>query len=194
MKFLLKILSIFFFIIFLAYLSLPDPEFPAPLPDALQSDEPADTETPLRRAYFTNLTREEVMSHYKNQLTKSSFLRIPLPTYRLNYPPEEARTIIRDQTRSTFLEEIVHPFRESIYVNGFKPKEDKDRILINDKRWLQKVTVRYVASGVFARFTVGLLSIALFIWIFKEYTRLIKDMYSQSKIIQKSHISSGIRD
>ena len=194
MKYIVKTVFLLLSTLFIFYLLLPEPDFPKKLPDSFQSNEPADQETPLRRGYYTNFERTDVLDYYLRQYKNISFLNIKLPTYRLNYPPEEAQIIIRDQTRSTFLEEIVHPFRESIYVNGFKPKEDKDRILINDKRWLQKVTVRYVASGVFARFTVGLLSIALFIWIFKEYTRLIKDMYSQSKIIQKSHISSGIRD
>ncbi len=169
MKFLLKILSIFLSIILLAYLSLPNPEFPTPPPDALQSDEPADTETPLRRAYFTNLTREEVMSHYKNQLTKSSFLGIPLPTYRLNYPPEEARTIIRDQTRSTFLEEIVHPLRESVFINGFEPKDPKDAIEIAGKDWRQKMIVRYVPSRLWLRLVLGFSTIFAMVVVFKEY-------------------------
>lgn len=161
MKLLLKILYVFFSIIFLSYLALPNPEFPSPPPYALQSDEPADTETALRRAYFTNLTREEVMSHYKNQLTKSSFIGIPLPTYRLNYPPEEAQTIIRDQTRSTFLEEIVHPFRESIYVNGFEPKTAKDAIFIGGRDWRQKITIRFVPSTAYIRLVIGVLTLAL---------------------------------
>ena len=169
MKFLLKILSIFFALIFLAYLSFPDPEFPTPPPDALQSDEPADTETPLRRAYFTNATRDDVMFHYKNQLTKSSFLAIPLPTYRLNYPPEEARTIIRDQTRSTFLEEIVHPFRESVFINGFEPKDPKDAIEIGGRSWRQKIIVRYVPSRLGVRLVLGISTILAMVVVFKEY-------------------------
>lgn len=169
MKFLSKILSIFLSIIFLAYLSLPNPEFPAPLGDALQSDEPADTETPLRRAYFTNSTRDEVMFHYKNQLTESSFLAIPLPTYRLNYPPEEARTIIRDQTRSTFLEEIIHPFRESVFINGFEPKDPKDAIEIAGRSWRQKIIVRYVPSRLWLRLVLGISTIFATVVVFREY-------------------------
>lgn len=164
-------MSNFFKTVFLAsslilifYLLLPDPDFPNPPPDALQSNEPADTETPLRRAYFTNATREEVMFHYKSQLEKSPLFSIPLPTYRLNYPPEEAQTLIRDQTRSTFLEEIVHPFRESLFINGFEPKEEKDTIRIAGKVWRQKVTVRLVPSSRLTRLTVVVLGLVLF-WI-----------------------------
>ena len=160
MKFLPKILYIFFSIIFLAYLSLPNPEFPSPPNDALQSDEPADTETPLRRAYFTNLTREEIMEHYKNEFQGG---------YRLNYPPEEARTIIRDQTRSTFLEEIVHPFRESIFINGFEPKDPKDAIEIKGRSWRQKIIVRYVPSSIWVRLVLGISTIFAMVVIFREY-------------------------
>src|SRR5689334_19212994 len=111
---------LYFFVIlfgigFMVYLFRPGPfaDFPAPPPGAVQSKEDADIESPLRRAYFTNYTREEVIAHYQNQ-----FRMRPL-TLTLNYPPEDAQTLIRDQTRSVYLEELVHPFRESLYVNGF---------------------------------------------------------------------------
>jgi hypothetical protein len=173
MKLLLKILYVFFSVIFLSYLALPNPEFPSPPPDALQSDEPADTETPLRRAYFTNLTREEVMNHYKNQLIKSSFVGIPLPTYRLNYPPEEAQTIIRDQTRSTFLEEIVHPFRESVFVNGFEPKTAKDAIFIGGRDWRQKIIIRFVPSVTYIRLIIGVLTLSLIPVLYSEIRKVL---------------------
>jgi len=159
-----KILYILFSIIFLAYLSLPNSEFPAPPSDALQSDEPADTETPLRRAYFTNYTREEVMEHYKNEFQGG---------FRLNYPPEEARTIIRDQTRSTFLEEIVHPFRESVFINGFEPKEQKDAIEIAGRSWRQKIIVRYIPSSIWVRLVLGISTIFAMVIVFREYKDLI---------------------
>ena len=174
MKLLLKILYVFFSIILLSYLALPNPEFPSPPPDALQSDEPADSETPLRRAYFTNLTREEVMNHYKNQLTKSSLQGIPLPTYRLNYPPEEAQSIIRDQTRSTFLEEIVHPFRESVFVNGFEPTTAKDAIFIGGRDWRQKIIIRFVPSTTYIRLIVGVLTLALIPVLYLEIKKVLR--------------------
>lgn len=124
---------------FLAYLLLPNPEFPVPPPNSLQSNEPADTESPLRRAYFTDYSREETMKWYKNQMEWG---------FRLNYPPEDAATIIRDQTRSTFLEEIVHPFRESLYINGFEPKNDKDAVIIEGRLFRQKIIVKQVSSTV----------------------------------------------
>lgn len=167
MKNLPKIIYLLFVLVFVGYLSLPNFDFPAPLPDSLQSNEPADTETLLRRAYFTNYTREEVMDHYYKQIEKSSFFDVPLPTYRLNYPPEEAQTIIRDQTRSTFLEEIVHPFRESVFVNGFEPKDPKDTIFIDGRLWRQKIIVRYIPSNLFVRLAIGILTLVLIPFVFR---------------------------
>lgn len=150
MKLLLKIFYLFVSAAFLVYLSLPAQGFPSPPPGAAQSDEPADTETPLRRAYFTDLNRQQIMAHYKAQFSN-------LFTLSLNYPPEEAQTIIRDQTRSSYLEELVHPFRESVFVSGFIPKVRKDAIIIGGKEYYQKITVRYVPSSLVVRIVYGLL-------------------------------------
>ena len=172
MKKFLKILFLAFSIALLLYVVLPNPPFPRPLPGALQSQEPADTETPLRRAYFTDLTREEVMEYYKNQFSRSSFMGISLPTYRLNYPPEEAQTLIRDQTRSTFLEEIVHPFRESVFVNGFEPKLAKDVIFTSNKYWRQKIIIRYVPSSPWVRIAVAIPTLILIVVLVRELSSL----------------------
>ncbi len=161
------LLSLFY----LVYLSFPNPQFPDPPADSLQSQEPADTETETRRAYFTNYSREEVLVHYKNQLQETSVWNIKIPTYRLNYPPEEAQTLIRDQTRSTYLEEIVHPFRESLFINGFEPKVEKDTIFIDGRRWRQKIIVRYVQSNLMIRLILGILTLIL-IYIVSKYAYL----------------------
>lgn len=177
----IKILFILFSTLFIIYLLLPNPTFPEPPPDALQSNESADTETPLRRAYFTNYTREEVMIHYKDQFEKPMIFGIFLPSYRLNYPPEEAQTIIRDQTRSTFLEEIVHPFRESVYINGFKPAYKKDAILIEGQDWYQKITVRFVPSNSFVRVVVVVLALVLVVVVVNEWEISIKSFLKKKK-------------
>lgn len=173
MRLFAKIIFLLFSLIFIVYLLLPNPSFPTPPPDSIQSNEPADTETPLRRAYFTDFTRGEVLEHYQNQFNKSLLLGIPLPTYRLNYPPEEAQTIIRDQTRSTFLEEIVHPFRESVFVNGFEPKDAKDAIYINDRFFRQKIIVRFVPSPTVARVLVALPALFLLFVVFGNWEDFI---------------------
>lgn len=175
MKILLNIIFIILAVIFLGYLAIPNQKaFPAQLPDSLQSKEAGDSETPLRRAYFTNMTREEVMSWYETQLRSSSINNIPLPTLRLNYPPEEAQTLIRDQTRSTFLEELVHPFRESLYVNGFEPKDPKDRIFIEGKVWRQKITVKFVGSSPYLRLAIALPTLGLICFVLLQIKNELK--------------------
>jgi hypothetical protein len=150
------------------------PEFPSPPPGAVQSDEPADTETPLRRAYFTDLTREEVIDHYESHF-------IDFVTLRLNYPPEEAQTIIRDQTRSSYLEELVHPLKDSLFINGFVPQTRKDAIVIDGREFYQKITVRYVPSNFLVRiFYILFIAAAgylVIIWSVKllcEYLKLVR--------------------
>lgn len=160
-------------IVFLFYLFLPGPTFPSPPPGALQSNEPADTETQLRRAYFTNDTRQEIMLHYNRELAKPVFFGLTLPTYRLNYPPEEAQALIRDQARSTFLEEIVHPLRESVFVNGFEPKDPKDAIYIGGKTWRQKIIIRYVPSSSWIRLMVGAILVILTVVVYKEWVKTL---------------------
>jgi hypothetical protein len=116
------------------------------------------------------------MDHYYQQFSRSEKLNIPLITYKLNYPPEEAQTIIRDQTRSTFLEEIVHPLRESVFVNGFEPTEDKDLIRVNGKLWRQKIIIRYYPSNIFIRVVVGLLASITGVIVIEAFTDRAKDL------------------
>lgn len=179
-KFLGFIFKLFFVIVgtlFFLYLILPAPAFPYPPNDAVQSAEDADTETPLRRAYFTNFSREEVLKHYQDQFLKSSIFSIPFITYRLNYPPEESQILIRDQTRSTFLEEIVHPLRESIFVNGFKPKMAKDDIWYKGEHFSQKIIVRYVPGNLVVRLIITSLIILSILILKKEWQRAILDFF-----------------
>ena len=176
MKLFFKIVYIVLFSILLIYVSFPEPQFPLPPSDSIQSNEPADTETSLRRAYFTNYTREEVMNHYKEQFSKSPVSGISFPTYSFNYPPEESQTIIRDQTRSTFLEEIVHPFRESIYVNGFEPKTEKDAIFIEGRSWRQKIIIKYSGSKTIIRVSIVLLTSVFTLLIIKELEKFLKEL------------------
>lgn len=172
-----KIFFTIFSIVFLIYVLIPGPIFPSPISESVQSIEEADTETPLRRAYFTNYDRSEVLSHYQNQFTNSIFYDLYLPTYRLNYPPEDAQMLIRDQTRSTFLEEIVHPFRESLFVNGFKPTEPKDAIGYKGVAYEQKITIKFVPSIWYVRLLVALLTI-FFSWLLlNEWRVALKDLF-----------------
>jgi len=165
MNLLFKISYLLFTVFLLVYISLPSPNFPEPPEGAVQSKEPADTETTLRRAYFLDASRDEVIAHYKSQFS-------PLPFLRLNYPPEEAQSIIRDQTRSSYLEELVHPLRESVFINGFVPEVRKDAIVIEGREYYQKITVRYVPAPLAIRIAYILLTAVLGYLVIIWSTRL----------------------
>ncbi|HKB88274.1 MAG TPA: hypothetical protein VKC53_01355 [Patescibacteria group bacterium] len=162
MKKILIFIYILFSLTLLFYVALPDFDFPKPVPGSLESKEPADTESPLRRAYFTDATRSEVLNWYEEQFKHSSFHNLPLPTYLLNYPPEDSGSIIRDQTRSTFLQEIVHPMRETVFINGYEPSETdyKDRIVIEGTHFRQKIIIKFVPSSLVVRFLITLFTLA----------------------------------
>lgn len=149
---------------FLGYLILlPTPKFPEPPPGAVQSMEKADIESTSRRAYFTNYTREQVVAHYQNQFRYKNF------TLRLNYPPEDAQSLIRDQTRSYYLEELVHPFRESLYINGFIAQVPKDDIWYKGIHYEEKITIKYVPGSLVLRVFVGIITLGLMFWMVREY-------------------------
>lgn len=145
------------------YLAIPNQNFPEKIESAYISSEPSDVELDERRGYYLDETREEVIQHYKGVFSLNAF-GVVIKPIRLNYPPEEAQIVIRDQTRSTFLEELVFPFRESIFINGFEPTDDKDAIVINSIRYRQKVIVRHVQSEPIVRVTIGLTS-SLFLYV-----------------------------
>ena len=145
------------------------------------SNEPADVEAPDRRAYFTDLSRQEVMDYYKEHFRKHNFMGLHLLTLNLNYPPEDANFIIRDQTRSVFLEEVLHPFRQSVFINGFKANSDKDIIFIENKIWQHKITVKFISSNPIVRSLVGVLA-AAFLWIVLEnWTKALKFFTKKKK-------------
>ena len=181
MKKVVKYTSLIFAFIFLVYLSIPAPDFPKPQDNVYQSLEPADIETTSRKGYYTDNLRYDVLNHYSKQFSKSLNF-IPLPTYRLNYPPEEAQEKIRDQTRSTYLEEIVHPFRESIYVNGFEPSLDKDIIIIDGKNWAAKVIVRYIQSNSIIRVTIGVFTIIMIYVVYLAWNAVVIDLFKLFKL------------
>lgn len=163
------------FLGFALYLFLPSPNFPRQLPDSVQSLEKADTETKWRRAYFTNYTRAQVLSYYQEQLGKSSLLGIPSPTYRLNYPPEDAFVLIRDQTRSTFLEEVIQPFKAYLFINGFKPRHAKDDIWYKGVHYEQKITLRYAAPPIFIRIPIMLIALLACFVLLRESSFGVRD-------------------
>ncbi len=184
-----KIIYFVFSISLLYYVALPNLGFPNYPTGSLQSYEPADSENINRRAYFSNQDRESVVNHYKNDFSiRKSFLTNFLQL-RLNYPPEESQTIIRDQTRSSYLEEITYPLRESVFINGFMPSVPKDAIIIENKNWLQKITVKYVSSNIYVRIFVVLMLIIISPFLIKSLNETMVLFYIEYKRIKLSIVS-----
>lgn len=178
---------ILFSLTLLFYVALPNFDFPAPLPNSVQSNEPADMESSLRRAYFTNYSRQEVLDWYGNNFSRSKFMNLKLPTYLMNYPPEESGSIIRDQTRSTFLQEFVHPFRETLFINGYEPAatDDENRIVIDGIHWRQKIIVRFIPTNTVLRLIVAalaLLSVPVLVAGYKPEFMFLKKVLKSRRI------------
>lgn len=151
---------------FIIYLALPSPSFPTPSWDFIVSTQPADQETPLRRGYYTNQTREQVTSQYHKEFGWG---------LRLNYPPEESQTLIRDQTHSSYLEEVVHPFRESLFISGYIPTSDTEILIADDGlQYSQKVIVKFNQSPLPVRLVLGVLSVVSAWVLFREWRKTIK--------------------
>ncbi|MCJ7804910.1 hypothetical protein MUP35_04240 [Patescibacteria group bacterium] len=160
----MKITIIVVYLLGIFYLVLPEPVIPN-LSGALKSIEPGDTvQIPGVWAYYTNLSRREAIDFYKEAFSRSSFLKIPLPTYILNHPPEYARETIIDTHKNNFYEELVHPLRESLFISGWIPKEDEvylaknkkpiTEFLVEGQTFSAKITLYHVQSPLWARFLV----------------------------------------
>lgn len=143
----------------LVYISLPIPQLPPPPPGSRVSQEPADTESSYRQAYFTNLSRQEVMDYYQHTFPQS---------LRLNHPPEEAVEFIRDQTKSSWLEELVYPLKTNLYINGFYPTKPTEQINLEGIHYAAKITWHVIPSTLPTRLTVIVLACGCSLLLIKE--------------------------
>lgn len=157
------LITLAIYIIGVVYLCLPTPLLPD-LRDSGRSDEEGDTwQHPDQKGFYSNLTRSEVMFDIGSK-SHLVFMGTTLPTYRLNYPPEEAFPLVRDQLNSNYLEEIVYPLRNSTFINGWEPKKDpKNANLLPDEiseislhgvAYDAKITLRPVNSPFWARLLI----------------------------------------
>lgn len=150
-----KFLTVFFLPLFV-YLALPTLMFPTPPTGSAQSTEPGDIQDDDVRAYFTNLSREEIISYYQDNYQLKA-LGFSLPKLRISdYPPEETTDKIREQVKSNFLEELVYPMRESIYISGFEPTDQKDQIIVAGMKFRNKITVKRNSSSLVYRELIAL--------------------------------------
>ena len=169
--------------IFLIYMVWPGPstisDFKA-LPDSDKSDLAGDTwQIPNVSAYFSNNYRDFVIPFYRNIYWQKTFS--PFPPMRLNYPPEFSWNVIKKHTDSTYLEELVYPLRDSIYVNGFEPfYADGNpkfwgaaKFNASNHSWDTKVTLRYYTSSLWVRILVWFGIILSINYLFKLGRKVI---------------------
>ncbi len=183
-----KILLWVVFTLGLIYLILPGPgkiEDFAPIPDSTKSNLDGDTwQNPNLVAYFSDFKREEITNFYKNQLSGKYFFGGLIAPIRLNHPPEAAYTYIRDQQESTFLEEYIYPFRESLYVNGYEPEVEnimfkKPSNFVGSHVWYDEVpynsktTLRFYPSNPVSRVMIYLGIWAAAVALFRLYRKAL---------------------
>lgn len=170
-------------LVFFVYLVLEGPDsitdFPA-LPNSTKSTLSGDTiEIPNISAYFSDNFRDFSIPYYSTSyIGKTVF---PFKPMRLNYPPEFAFTAIKDQTQSTYLEELTYPMRDSLFINGLEPftKDGEARFTgatffeEGGNEYLTKVTLRYYPSSIYVRLIVWLGIGASLVLVDKMVRRII---------------------
>lgn len=160
MKKIIRLVGLFIFILGFIYILLPGPtsrdQIP-PLPDSRKSVEAGDTtQNPNNVGYYSDHRRSYITAFYYNALQKLDPIGKLFPPLKLNYPPEDAYTYIRDQEKSTFLEEYVYPLRESIFVNGYEPlvkngrsiSHDADFVIVDHVYFNSKTVVRIYPTSI----------------------------------------------
>ena len=145
------------------------------LPNSVRSRLSGDTwQVPNVKAYFSNNYRGYVVSFYiEDYKNRTPFGINPLI---INHPPEYAYTAIKDQTQSTYLEEITYPLRDSLFVNGLEPYDEETKepryqsavpFVVGDEEFETKVILRYYPSPIWARFISWLGIVISFILVWK---------------------------
>lgn len=155
-----SIFAVFSFLL-LVYMIWPGPgkisDF-KPLPSSGKSTLEGDTiQVPNVSAYFSDNYRKFVVDYYKNDYQQNS--SFPFPPLRLNHPPEYSWITIKRHTDSTYLEELVYPLRDSLYVNGFEPfypdgsPKFWGSIMFDadGQKYYTKTTLRFYPSSVIVR-------------------------------------------
>ena len=132
-----------------------------PLPSSDKSKLAGDTvQIPNVVGYFSDNYREFVIPFYlENYQSLSHF---PFPPLRLNHPPEYSWTVIKKHTDSTYLEELVYPLRDSLYVNGLEffyhdgtPKFwGSTKFDVDGQSFFTKTTLRFYPSKSIVRILV----------------------------------------
>lgn len=150
------------------------------LPNSDKSQLSGDTvQIPNVAAYFSDSYRSFVIPLYSSNYWQKTWL--PFPPLRLNHPPEFSWTTIKKHTDSTYLEELVYPLRDSLYVNGLEPfYEDgmpkfwgSTKFDVNDHKWYTKATLRFYPSAFLTRLVVWIGICLSVIFLYKLGRKII---------------------
>lgn len=179
----MKKVFIIFSLLLLIYMLWPGPskisDFkPVPVSDRSQLE--GDTiQIPNVAGYFSNNFRAFVVPFYLANYQQ--LVRLPFPPLRLNHPPEYSWQTIKKYTESTYLEELVYPLRDSLYVNGFEPfySDGKPKFWgstqfsVSGQNWYTKTTLRFYPSKVIVRILVWLGIITTLYFLIKLGKRIL---------------------
>lgn len=191
-KILLSAFFLFFVLPVSVYLLLPPPPALPSLPDSIQSIEPGDT-IQLKGAtalYTDNTNRQEILNFYQDAYSYSSLKNLPLFSYRLNHPPEKAREVFVETKQSYYLEEVIHPFRESLFINGFEWDQDpftppekriKNRPEVEGKPWANKISLMRLDNPALVRLTLFWAAFYLLLLTLKAYFETTKSFFLKIK-------------
>lgn len=150
------------------------------LPNSDKSTLEGDTiQVPNVAGYFSNNYREFVTPFYSKNYQKKTLL--PFPPFKLNHPPEFSWIAIKRHTDTTYLEELIYPLRDSLYVNGLEPYYEDGtpkfwgatKFEIGKNIWFTKVTLRFYPSNPLVKFLVWLGICVSIFWIYKLGRRII---------------------
>lgn len=154
----------------------------SPLPDSAKSTLEGDTiQIPNVAGYFSNQFRDFVVPFYVKDYQKIS--HFPFPPIRLNHPPEYSWEVIKKHTETTYLEELVYPLRDSLYVNGYEIlRPDGTSVFYAVPRleeagvsWPTKTTLRLYTSNILVRLIVWVGILISMIKIFSLGRRILRE-------------------
>ena len=188
----LKKVIFIIYIIGAVYLALPTPDFNLKLQGLRSPDSGDNGGIPnIVSAYYTNQDRQTILNQvYQNfNFTTIFGIKIPLPTFVLEHPPEYAKQVIIDTHNSWHFREFIHPQRESLFVSFWEPQKRNqalnlkgpDYILKNNQLWQSKVTFYYITTHPIWRQLIWLLEIISLYLLVKYLTNTTPVLFRHFK-------------
>ncbi len=184
MKPAIKVIILFVYLLGIVYLLPATPPTPDLIPSTRSTEEGDTIQHPDQRGFYTNLVRKEALEQMQFKFA-FSVLGQKVPSFRLNYRTEEAFEMVRDQLQSSYLEEIVYPLRDSLFVNGWEPlnapvyanlqREDVPKLFFEKVPYYGKVTIKPVTSMLWARLLVWTLIFPSAYLVYFSFKKTLKN-------------------